>query len=115
MTRNLNPHPDLLLDAARAVSVLGERIRTARKRRAMTLEELAARMFVTRKTVSRMEKGDPGVSIGAFASALCILGLENSLLEVALPERDEVGIFRERQRLPIRVRPSRKPEDEPDF
>jgi hypothetical protein len=39
------------------------------------------------------------------------VGLEKDLLEVAVPERDTVGIFRERQRLPKRVRVSASREE----
>ncbi|OGR07395.1 MAG: hypothetical protein A2511_07835 [Deltaproteobacteria bacterium RIFOXYD12_FULL_50_9] len=90
-------------DVAHAIAQLGERIMIARKRRAITMEEMADRMFISRKTLSRLEKGDTGVSIAIFVSALWVLGLEKDLLEVASPERDTVGIFRERQRLPQRV------------
>ncbi|MCP4579431.1 MAG: helix-turn-helix domain-containing protein [Deltaproteobacteria bacterium] len=93
---------------------LGEHIRIARKRRAITMEEMASRMFVTRKTLSRLENGAPGVSLAIFASALWVLGLEKDLLNVALPEEDEVGTFLERRRLPKRVRTS-KTMDELDF
>lgn len=110
-TRSLSSLPPEVADA---VSRLGDHIRIARKRREMTLEELASRMFVTRKTLSRLENGDPGVSLVVLASALWVLGLEKDLVEIAHPEKDKVGIYRERQRLPKRVRPS-KAGDDPDF
>lgn len=91
-------------EATEAIRKLGERIRIARKRRDLTMEEMASRMFITRKTLARLENGDPGVSLAVFTSALWVLGLEEDLLEIAVPERDKVGIFRERQRLPERVR-----------
>ena len=68
------------------------------------MQEMASRMFVARKTLYRLEKGDPGVSIGILASALWVLGLEKDLLQIADPERDKIGIYRERQHLPKRVR-----------
>ena len=86
------------------ISKLGERIRIARKRRSLTMEEMAGRMFTTRKTLGRLEKGEPGVSLAVFTSALWVLGLDRELEKVALPEQDEVGIFHERKRLPKRVR-----------
>ena len=49
-----------------------------------------------------------------FASALWVLGLDKDLMNVALPERDDVGIFHERKKLPIRVRASSS-SDELDF
>lgn len=97
-----------------AISQLGERIGIARKRRAMTMEEMSSRMFVSRKTLARLEKGDSGVSLGVFTSALWVLGLDKELMSVALPERDDVGIFYERKRLPKRVRAA-KSSDELDF
>jgi DNA-binding XRE family transcriptional regulator len=42
---------------------LGEQIQIARKRRQMTLDEMSSRMFVTRKTLFRLENGLPGVSL----------------------------------------------------
>ena len=101
-------------EAATIISQLGERIRIARKRRAITMEDMASRMFVTRKTLARLENGAPGVSLAVFTSALWVLGLEKDLHEIAVPEYDKVGIFRERQRLPERVRPT-KGKDDLDF
>jgi transcriptional regulator with XRE-family HTH domain len=93
---------------------LGEAIKTARKRRRINMQEMASRMFVARKTLYRLEKGDPGVSIGTLASALWVLGLDKDLLQIADPEHDKIGIYRERQNLPQRVRtPSH--EDDLDF
>jgi transcriptional regulator with XRE-family HTH domain len=114
MTKKSRALSSLAPEAAHALSRLGEQIRIARKRRQMTLDGLAGRMFVTRKTVSRLEKGDPGVSLSVLASALWVLGFEKDLLQLANPERDSIGIYRERQRLPKRVRPS-NPEDNLDF
>ncbi len=91
-------------EITKTLSLLGEHIRIARKRRTITMNEMASRMFVTRKTLSRLEHGDSGVSLAVFASALWVLGLDQDLLRIALPEQDRVGIFRELQRLPKRVR-----------
>ncbi len=68
------------------------------------MEEMASRMFVNRKTLARLEKGDSGISLAVFVSALWVLGLDKDIRDVALPERDQVGIFHERKRLPERVR-----------
>jgi DNA-binding XRE family transcriptional regulator len=83
---------------------IGERVRLARTRRGITQAEMAARMFVTRKTLSRLEKGELGVSLAVLGSALWVLGLESGLQEIANPESDAVGLHRERQRDPRRVR-----------
>jgi transcriptional regulator with XRE-family HTH domain len=93
---------------------LGDSIKTARKRRRINMQEMASRMFVSRKTLHRLERGDPGVSIGTLASALWLLGLDKDLLQIADPEHDKIGIYRERQNLPQRVR-APSPEDDLDF
>jgi hypothetical protein len=46
-----------------------------------------------------------------FASALRVLGLKKDLHEIAVPEHDKVGIYRERQRLPERIRPTESKDD----
>ena len=96
---------------ANAVAQVGEQVRIARKRGKMTLDDMASRMFVTRKTLSRLENGAPGVSLGVLASALWVLGLDRDLLQVASPEKDQVGIYKERSRLPKRVRPEKNRDD----
>ncbi|SPD76376.1 Transcriptional regulator, XRE family [uncultured Desulfobacterium sp.] len=93
------------------VSKLGNHIRVARKRREMTLDDLASRMFVTRKTLSRLENGDPGVSLAVLASALWALGFEKDLLEIVHPEKDNLGMYLEQRRLPKRVRRSKTGDD----
>jgi len=107
MTKKTRARSSLPPEVVHTVSRLGEHIRIARKRREMTLDDLAYRMFVTRKTLSRLENGDPGVSLAVLASALWVLGFEKDLLVIAQPETDKVGAYRDRQRLPKRVRPSK--------
>jgi len=88
----------------------GERIRIARTRRRWRQAELAERMGVDRRTVSRLEQGSSGVGIGVFLAALWILGLWDTARSVADPAADAVGIFMEQQRVPARVRQSKKKE-----
>ena len=114
MTLNIADNQKLPPAVESYLSHLGESIRTARKRRRIKMQEMASRMFVARKTLYRLEKGDPGVSIGILASALWVLGLEKDLLQIADPERDKIGVYRERQHLPQRVR-APAPEDDLDF
>ena len=40
-----------------------------------------------------------------------VLGFEKDLLKIADPENDAIGIFKDRQRLPKRVRNSQKTDD----
>ena len=96
--------PILTFDAAELILQIGSRIRTARKRRSFSSEEMAKKMFVSRKTLYRLEKGDTGISLGVLVSALWALGLEKELLQIANPEKDKAGIFYERQQLSKRIR-----------
>jgi len=114
MAKNSLAISSLPTEVADVISQLGENIRVARKRREMTLDDMASRMYVTRKTLARLENGDTGVSLAVLASALWVLGLEKDLKEIACPENDKVGNYRQLQRLPKRVRSS-KPKDNLDF
>ena len=55
------------------------------------MHDMAERMFITRKTLKRLESGDPGCSIGVLSSALLVLGLEDHLDVIADPDNDDVG------------------------
>lgn len=114
MTQKIKSDQNLPPTVGLSLSRLGESIKTARKRRRINMQEMASRMFVSRKTLYRLERGDPGVSIGTLASALWVLGLDKDLLQIADPEHDKIGIYRERQNLPQRVRTTSH-EDDLDF
>ena len=73
----------------RRAEALGERLRLARLRRRMSLAELAARVGVTRHTLSRLERGDLSASLGVLAQVLAVLGLEEDLDRLA--RDDELG------------------------
>jgi transcriptional regulator with XRE-family HTH domain len=77
MTHKTLGKDGLPLPLRQKIAEVGQQIKLARKRRGMTMQEMAGRMFVTRKTIGRLESGDPGVSFGVLAAALLVLGLEN--------------------------------------
>jgi transcriptional regulator with XRE-family HTH domain len=68
---------------ARLLADLGDRIRKARLRRAHSLETVAERAGITRKTLHRVERGDPAVALGIYARVLQALRLENDLALIA--------------------------------
>jgi transcriptional regulator with XRE-family HTH domain len=68
---------------------LGENIRLARKRRDLTTIQVSERAGFNRKTLYRIEKGDPGVTLGAYFNVLRVLGLQDDFLKIAID--DEFG------------------------
>lgn len=68
---------------ARLITGLGDNIRKARLRRAHSLETVAERAAITRKTLYRVERGDPAVALGIYARVLQALRLENDLATIA--------------------------------
>lgn len=68
---------------AQYLSAMGEQIKLARKRRHLSMQDVADRATVTRLTVSKVEHGDPTVSMGIYARVLFALNLEKDLLQLA--------------------------------
>ena len=61
------------------LQLMGEQIMLARKRRHLSMQDIADRATVTRLTVSKVEHGDPTVSIGIYARVLFALNLEKDI------------------------------------
>src|SRR5579859_4551915 len=78
--------PPLLPRLSRLLAGLGENLRKARLRRAFSAETVAQRAGITRKTLSRVERGDPAVALGIYARVLQALRLENDLAAIALDD-----------------------------
>jgi len=58
------------------LQILGASIRAARLSRGWSVEQLAQRIGVSHPTVTKVERGDPGVAIGTAFEAATVLGLE---------------------------------------
>lgn len=98
----------LPLPVRRALRKLGRDIREARLRRRIPTAVVAERASISRTTLFKLEKGDPGVSIGIFATVLFVLGMGDRLGELADIRRDEHGLALDEERLPKRIRPKRR-------
>src|SRR5437868_10602652 len=94
----------LPVPVTRALRKLGHDMRDARRRRRIPVAILAERASVSRTTLNKVEKGDPGVSFGTYATVLFALGMADRLADVADPRHDAVGLELEEERLPERVR-----------
>ena len=96
----------------RALKKFGQDLRDARKRRRIPMELAAERAAISRATLSKIEKGDDGVSLGAYAKVLFVLGMIERLVELADPTFDALGLGLEAENLPKRIRISRKEKGE---
>ena len=67
----------------RELELMGERIMLARKRRHLSMQDIADRATVTRLTVSKVEHGDPTVAMGIYARVLYALNLEKDITLLA--------------------------------
>jgi len=69
---------------------------------------MAERASITRTTLGKVERGDPGVSLGIYSVVLFILGLTPRLADLADARSDALGLALEEERLPQRIRQSGK-------
>jgi transcriptional regulator with XRE-family HTH domain len=83
---------------------LGARIRRARKARKQSLSQLEQICRIHRTTLGRLERGDPGVSLGIFLSVL-----------EALQELPEIELILNQPETPKHLRMATKPILDRDF
>ena len=70
---------------------LGNRLALARKRRRLTLRELAAKAGISYDTARAAEAGNLQTGLGAYLVMLWAMGLESEIDGFADPDRDETG------------------------
>lgn len=78
-----------------SLKVLGEHLSLARNRRKESLRAWAKRMDVSVPTLVRMEKGDPKVAIGVYATALWLIRRDEALRGLAAPAADSQALEQE--------------------
>ena len=101
-------HNSLPRSARSALHKLGEDIAVARKKRRISTVSMAERAFISRGTLYKVERGDPTVSIGIYATVLAILGLTDGLGAVADRRNDPLGLDIDEDRLPQKIQPRRR-------
>ena len=92
------------LPAAQAIRKLGRDLALARRKRGISTADMAGRIFVSRDTLWRLERGDPTVALGTLATAAFILQLHDRLANLAAPSSDALALSLDERRLPKRIR-----------
>lgn len=100
---NVNHMP---LAAAQALRKLGRDLALARRKRGISTEDMAARLFVSRDTLWRLERGDPSVALGTLSTAAFVLQLHDRLANLAAPGTDTLALSLDERRIPKRIRRS---------
>lgn len=101
MRRETSTEP---IPVRRALRKLGRDICDARRRRRIPVALMAERASMSRTTLSRIEQGHDGVSLGNYARVLFVLGLVERLADLADVRADAVGLALEEEQLPRRIR-----------
>ena len=78
--------PPLLPRLSRLLEGYGSHLRLARLRRKYSMEAVSQRAGISRKTLSRVEQGDPAVALGIYARVMQALRLENDLAKLAVDD-----------------------------
>src|SRR6185295_4260119 len=84
--------PSIPLPAAHALRKLGRDLALARRKRGISTCDMAARLFVSRDTLWRLERGDPTVALGTLVTATFVLQLHDRLANIAAPASDELAL-----------------------
>jgi DNA-binding XRE family transcriptional regulator len=87
---------------------LGADLNASRRRWRLPLSEVAASAGTSRQTISRIEKGDPRVAMGTWASVLLTLRLLDRLTDLAAPATRLHAAMMAIEHLPTRVRISKR-------
>jgi transcriptional regulator with XRE-family HTH domain len=92
------------LPAASALRKLGRELALARRKRGISTSDMAARLFVSRDTLWRLERGEPTVALGTLATAAFVFQFHDRLANLAAPASDELALTLDERRLPQRIR-----------
>jgi len=92
------------ISVRRGLVRLGSDIKSARLRRGLKMEIVAERAGISRETLAKIQRGDPGVSMGNYAAVIFALGLGTSWMDLASIDQDVAGQALDEQRIPKRAR-----------
>ena len=89
---------------SRRLGEVGGSIRRWRLMQSLKAEELAVRAGISRSTLQKIERGEPGVSFGAVMSVMQALGQLDHVAESFDPLSTDIGKLRSAESLPARIR-----------
>lgn len=92
--------------------LLAEAVRVGRLQRGWTVGELAERVGVSRPTIVRVERGEPGVAVGTVLEAAYLVGVPLFDADPDVRERYRAYKRTELALLPAAARPRRKVDDD---
>jgi transcriptional regulator with XRE-family HTH domain len=96
--------PPLPPRVAQALAKLGADLKNARRRRRMPMSYVAEVARISRSTLYKAERGDPGVSLGTLVRVLVGYGMVERLEHLMDVRWDRAGLAQEESRLPQRIR-----------
>ena len=94
--------------AAEAITYLGRLVREARIARKETAEQLAERAGISRGLLQRIERGDPGCSVGAVFEVAALVGIRLFDLDRDHLAANNEMLARTLTLLPRAARPAKK-------
>lgn len=86
---------------------IGENLSAWRRLLGLTAEEMADKAGVSRNTISRLENGDPSVSMATFLGVLRVCSVLDLVEDATDPYESDLGRARADQLIPQRVRSAR--------
>src|ERR1035441_1564660 len=84
--------PSIPLPAAQALSKLGRELAIARRKRGISTSDMASRLFVSKDTLWRLERGDRSVALGTLATAAFVLQMQDRLANLFSPASDVLAL-----------------------
>ncbi len=78
-----SPSTTLYPTTTRDLQALGQRLKTARLRRHFSAETVASRAGIARNTLTKIEAGNPSVTMGNYFQVLVVLGLDKDMATIA--------------------------------
>lgn len=95
---------DVTRTVQRRLGDIGASVRRWRLMQSLKSEELAERAGISRSTLQKVERGEPGVSVGAVMSVMQALGQIDHIAEAFDPLSTDIGRLRSTETLPERIR-----------